>query len=85
MSLFTAELSEASKLTLNHQGGPMSAQQASAFQQHPRFELLVQARQWDELAKVANQKIDPLEKYKSLFKEYMEGVLQCEPAASQAQ
>ncbi|HOX82648.1 MAG TPA: HD domain-containing protein [Chryseolinea sp.] len=44
-------LSEASKMTLNFQGGIMSANEAIAFEKNPLFEISVCMRKWDELAK----------------------------------
>ena len=44
-------LSEASKKTLVHQGGKMTAAEAEAFQKDPLFEASIRMRQWDELAK----------------------------------
>ncbi len=48
------QLSEASKRTLEFQGGRMTAEEASNFEQDPLFEVSIRMRQWDELAKEEN-------------------------------
>lgn len=45
------QLSEASKVTLELQGGIMSAQEAKKFEADPFFEITILMRKWDELAK----------------------------------
>ncbi|MGV8890929.1 MAG: phosphonate degradation HD-domain oxygenase [Pseudomonas sp.] len=44
-------LSEASRRTLEYQGGVMSAEEAEAFEQDPLCAVSLRMRQWDELAK----------------------------------
>ncbi|MGJ7518730.1 phosphonate degradation HD-domain oxygenase [Pseudomonas baetica] len=44
-------LSEASRRTLEYQGGVMSDAEADAFEQDPLCEVSLRMRQWDELAK----------------------------------
>ncbi|MGF6397961.1 phosphonate degradation associated HDIG domain protein [Pseudomonas frederiksbergensis] len=44
-------LSEASRRTLEYQGGVMTAAEAEAFEQDPLCAVSLQMRQWDELAK----------------------------------
>ncbi len=45
------QLSEASKQTLKHQGGVMTAQEARFFEQDDLFDVSIRMRRWDELAK----------------------------------
>lgn len=45
------QLSEASKQTLQYQGGRMTAEEAMQFEQQPLFEISIKMRTWDELAK----------------------------------
>jgi len=45
------QLSEASRQTLEFQGGVMRAEEAYAFENDPLFETSIRMRQWDELAK----------------------------------
>lgn len=59
------ELSEASKKTLEFQGGKMTAKEANAFESNPLFEASIQLRKWDELAKETNVPIVDLEKIKA--------------------
>ncbi len=59
-------LSEASKKTLEYQGGPMSESEARQFEADEFFELKVQMRKWDELAKQENVPLPDLEKYKQI-------------------
>lgn len=47
-------LSEASKATLQFQGGPMSAKEANLFEKNPMFDVSLLMRKWDELAKEPN-------------------------------
>ena len=44
-------LSEASKKTLEFQGGPMTKEEAEKFEQSPLFEWFLKIRVWDEMAK----------------------------------
>ena len=48
---YYAKLSEASKKTLEFQGGPMNALEAEAFETDPLYQLSLKMRAWDELAK----------------------------------
>jgi len=45
------QLSEASKKTLEYQGGVMTGVEAIAFEEDPLFETSILMRKWDELAK----------------------------------
>jgi predicted HD phosphohydrolase len=49
---YFAKLSPASVATLKLQGGPMSVEEASAFQKDPHFREAVRVRLWDEAGKV---------------------------------
>nr|XP_054774415.1 2-amino-1-hydroxyethylphosphonate dioxygenase (glycine-forming)-like [Lytechinus pictus] len=63
---YRKQLSEASKMTLVHQGGPMDADEAASFEASPHHDLILQMRQWDERAKVKGLPIDSLQKYKEM-------------------
>lgn len=52
------KLSPASMVTLNFQGGIMSATEATEFERHPDAKLMVQLRYWDDQAKETNVEID---------------------------
>ena len=62
-------LSEASKATLRHQGGPMSAAEAQAFESNPLFSRILELRTWDEAAKVPGQPVS-LKKYEAVLRRY---------------
>jgi 2-amino-1-hydroxyethylphosphonate dioxygenase (glycine-forming) len=63
---YYAALSEASKQTLEFQGGSMSAAEAAEFEQNPYFDLIIRARRWDEAAKVKDLKTNDLAHYLTL-------------------
>jgi len=48
---YYARLSEASRRTLEYQGGVMSAAEAEAFERDPLCAVSLRMRQWDEQAK----------------------------------
>ena len=60
---YLAQLSAASKLSLQLQGGPMSTQEVDAFREHPFFQQAVQLRAWDEAAKVRGLVTPPLSEF----------------------
>lgn len=49
---YFARLSEASLKTLEFQGGPMTPEEATAFESNPYFREILQVRGWDEQAKI---------------------------------
>jgi 2-amino-1-hydroxyethylphosphonate dioxygenase (glycine-forming) len=60
------KLSEASKKTLEYQGGRMTAEEAEAFKNAPLFEPSIALRFWDEEAKIENQPMPPLEHFEKI-------------------
>ncbi|MCF8213838.1 MAG: HDIG domain-containing protein [Chitinophagaceae bacterium] len=60
------KLSDASKLTLQHQGGRMNAEEAEAFETDPMFELFIKMRTWDDFAKITNKALPDLNRYKQM-------------------
>ncbi len=64
---YYAKLSEASKETLRFQGGRMTGDEAAAFEADPLFELHIKLRKWDEQAKLEQQPLPPLEKYREMM------------------
>jgi len=64
---YYAQLSEASKKTLDYQGGPMTEEEAAAFEQYPLFSLIIQMRKWDELAKIENKPLPDLQHYRKMM------------------
>ena len=59
-------LSPASKITLEKQGGVMSREEAEAFEKDPLFDLFINIRKWDDLAKEENVPLPSLNKYKDI-------------------
>jgi phosphonate degradation associated HDIG domain protein len=60
-------LSHASLGTLMHQGGPMSADEAAAFESDPLFEQKLRLRAWDEQGKRTDWQVPPLERYREML------------------
>ncbi|MBL7742834.1 MAG: HD domain-containing protein [Chitinophagaceae bacterium] len=61
------QLSEASKRTLEFQGGKMTLQEAMSFEADPLFELHIKLRRWDEKAKLEHQLLPSLDKYSEMI------------------
>ena len=64
-------LSNASKQTLIHQGGPMGEEEAAEFEKLKNFQAIIHLREWDDLGKVEGKKIDPLEKYMDICEKFL--------------
>ncbi|MDB5240952.1 MAG: phosphohydrolase, partial [Spirosoma sp.] len=64
---YLASLSEASLKTLQFQGGPMNAVEATAFEKHPYFGEILNMRRWDEQAKIPGLPTPDLAHYLSLI------------------
>ncbi|MDO1448975.1 HDIG domain-containing protein [Rhodocytophaga aerolata] len=63
---YYTQLSEASKRTLEFQGGRMSASEAADFEKDELFELSIRMRKWDELAKEEHVPLPDLAIYKQM-------------------
>ncbi|MGE0661275.1 MAG: TauD/TfdA family dioxygenase, partial [Reyranellaceae bacterium] len=57
-------LSEASKLSLRLQGGPMTAEEAQRFEREPYLHEALDVRRWDDLAKVVGATTPDLEHFR---------------------
>lgn len=68
---YYAQLSDASKKTLEFQGGPMTEDEAAAFEQYPLFNLIIQMRKWDELAKIENKPLPDLQRYRAMMFQHL--------------
>jgi phosphonate degradation associated HDIG domain protein len=66
------QLSDASKQTLEAQGGPMSEKEAFFFEQNPWFELCINLRRWDDQAKNPDKVIKGKKKYWKLMLHHLE-------------
>lgn len=66
--LVLSGLSETSKETLVHQGGPMSAEEINSFEHSVAFDAILKMRRWDEKAKDPSIPVDHelIARYKSM-------------------
>jgi len=69
---YYARLSEASRRTLEFQGGPMTREEADAFEQYPLFPLIIQMRKWDEEAKIENKPLPDLQHYREMISHHLQ-------------
>ncbi len=58
------QLSEASKITLEYQGGRMQAAEAKQFEADPLYDLYIKMRRWDEAAKVEHMAIPDIDRFR---------------------
>ena len=70
--VYYANLSDASKRTLEYQGGPMTAEEATAFEQYPLFDLIIRMRNWDEQAKIEHQPLPDLGHYREMMLHHLQ-------------
>lgn len=64
-------LSDASKKTLEYQGGKMTEEEAATFEKDPLFEMIIQMRKWDEQAKIEGKPLPALGYYKQLLLDHL--------------
>lgn len=64
---YRARLSEASLRTLEFQGGPMTPDEAAAFEGHPYFREILRVRGWDEQAKLPGLPTPTVDHYLSML------------------
>lgn len=64
-------LSDASKKTLEYQGGRMNAAEAKEFEEDELFHEFIAMRKWDEQAKEEDLKLEPIDYYKNLMIQYL--------------
>jgi len=69
---YYSQLSEASKKTLEFQGGKMTDEEAVAFEQDKYFENYIQLRKWDEMAKSETPVDENLGYILKLMKKHLE-------------
>ena len=60
------KLSDASKVTLEFQGGRMNAEEAEEFELNPDAELIIRLRYWDDMAKEMNVPVNNVPRLKEL-------------------
>ncbi|ULQ57013.1 HD domain-containing protein [Flavihumibacter rivuli] len=66
------QLSEASKRTLEFQGGRMGPEEANVFESDPYFDLYICMRKWDEAAKVENLPMPDWLEYETMIENYLD-------------
>jgi 2-amino-1-hydroxyethylphosphonate dioxygenase (glycine-forming) len=67
---YFGKLSDASKQTLEFQGGRMTSEEAEEFEKMSMFSLFLKMREWDDKAKVTDFKYPSLDKYKDMAKQH---------------
>lgn len=67
-------LSDASKATLNFQGGVMTADEAADFELNPDAELIIRLRYWDDMAKDMNVPVDNIQHLKNIALTHLQQV-----------
>lgn len=68
---YRAALSRASELSLQLQGGPMSADEANVFAQSPYFDDAIKLRRYDDTGKQSDWAVADLEFYRPLLEKLM--------------
>jgi len=64
-------LSHASKMTLQFQGGPMTANEAAAFESNSLKTLIIKMRSWDEQAKLENIPLPDMAYFHNLITQHL--------------
>ena len=65
------QLSEASKRTLEFQGGPMIENEADMLEEDPLFSEIIQMRRWDEAAKQEHQPVPSMDIFRQLIFQHL--------------
>jgi phosphonate degradation associated HDIG domain protein len=68
---YAERLSEASRITLRHQGGPMDADERAAFEASPLYDSWLRLRSWDEAAKVEGLEVPDFDAYLPLLEAHL--------------
>jgi predicted HD phosphohydrolase len=68
---YVSRLSPASLGTLRFQGGPMTESEAKDFELDPLFKDIIQVRKFDEVAKVPDLQVAPLESYREMIRRHV--------------
>jgi phosphonate degradation associated HDIG domain protein len=66
---YFAILSEPSVISLELQGGPMSPIECRVFESNPHYRNAVRLRRFDDMAKIPNLPVEPIEFYTDLLRE----------------
>jgi 2-amino-1-hydroxyethylphosphonate dioxygenase (glycine-forming) len=65
------QLSEASKKTLEFQGGMMSEAETETFERDPLFDEIILMRRWDEQAKIQDKPLPDLGRYRTMILKHL--------------
>jgi phosphonate degradation associated HDIG domain protein len=68
---YLAGLSEASRRSLQLQGGPMSDDEAHEFEREPHFDIAVRVRRYDDMGKVTEMQTPALEAFVPLLERFV--------------
>ncbi|MCB9524049.1 MAG: phytanoyl-CoA dioxygenase family protein [Myxococcales bacterium] len=68
---YASKLSEASRQTLAHQGGPMTDFEAVAFEEDPLHRDLLRVRAWDEAAKLPDADVPGLDFWRPILLDHL--------------
>ena len=68
---YYSQLSEASKKTLEFQGGKMKAIEAMEFEKDPLFDLYIKMRRWDEAAKIEQQPLPGINLFRDIANRHL--------------
>ena len=68
---YHAQLSPASRRTLEYQGGPMTEAEAGAFDADPLAPLILTLRRWDEAAKAVSLPAPSLNRYRDVVRSHL--------------
>lgn len=63
---YFGKLSDASKKTLEYQGGVMTEAEAADFEQDPLFHTIIRMRHWDEMAKEVAVPLPDMQRYRQM-------------------
>jgi [1-hydroxy-2-(trimethylamino)ethyl]phosphonate dioxygenase len=66
---YFALLSEPSVISLHLQGGPMTAEECKTFESNPYYQDAIQLRRYDDMAKIPNLSVQPIEFYAEFLRE----------------
>ena len=68
---YLANLSEASRRSLNLQGGPMTEAEAREFERHPHFRAAIRLRRYDDMGKVPRMETPDLETFRPVLESFV--------------
>lgn len=68
---YLAGLSEASRRSLDLQGGPMTDEEAREFETLPHFEAAVRLRRYDDMGKMTDMKTPDIAEFRSLIESFV--------------